>query len=218
MANLGYTAASRYGCASILIASVNYAIEIGLESNSLIKKLCSLGKSIDLSIRTLMLDNISLLIPKLKMEETKDMLVLEVLNVLKETKIELGSKAIEVIIKHQQFFNNKILKTHFMPEIISSIIKSMNSKLIFNHYNDVLELLLTRNLVTAENASTFQDYFKQLWNTTGETFIQSIASLPSMAHLDFELGAEEFAYETDIVDRVLSLELLSPFSNSLLGV
>ena len=218
MANLGYTTTSRYAGASVLVASVNYGIETGVESYSLVKKLCSLSKSIELSIRTLMLDNISLLLPKLKMEETKNMLVLEVLNAFKESKMELGSKAIEVIIKNQQFFSCEILEARFMPELINTIIKPMNSNMILRHYNDILELLLTHNLVTVENASVFQDYFKKLWKTTSETFILSIASLPSMAHLDFELGAEEFTYEVDIIDKVLSLELLSSFSNSLLGV
>lgn len=221
MANLGYTAISRWAGASVLIATVGHAIEAGLESCRLAKKFCCLGKNIDFTVRIMMLDHISLLLPKLKMKETVEMLALEVLNVYKEAKVEVATKAIEVLLRHQQFFDSEMLKAHFIPELISTIVKPGSedvSNMILSNYNGVLEMLLNRNLVTPEHAAIFHKYFKEAWKSKGEAFKLAIRSLPSMAYLDFAFGVEEFTYETDIMDRLLTAELLGTFSSSLPGV
>eukprot|EP00826_Nyctotherus_ovalis_P003054 TRINITY_DN10611_c0_g4_i6.p1 TRINITY_DN10611_c0_g4~~TRINITY_DN10611_c0_g4_i6.p1 ORF type:complete len:119 (+),score=21.66 TRINITY_DN10611_c0_g4_i6:107-463(+) len=95
------------------------------------------------------------------MKETVEILALEVLNVYKEAKVEVATKAIEVLLKHQQFFDNEMLKTHFIPELLSTIINPGSedvNNMILSNYNGILEMLLNRNLVAPEHADIFHKY------------------------------------------------------------
>jgi len=225
MVNLSHTPTTRLASAHILGATLNIAADQGQLNKAMITEYCDLCQDVDLSVRFTMLDNMPILLVKIKQDIERDLLTQEILNNIKDQNIEICLRAYNIIVTKYQYFNTDKLKSEFLPELLKeidaqpSVAPPTNSILSFlkSHFAEILEMLVKSNLSTLEINKSLNLFFRNnIWikQTEQECIKISILSLPFLATMNFSKNIDDFPYESEFQERLKNNEFIMNFAKN----
>ena len=217
MSTLGYTSATRFAGANIIIASLYFAGKQDFDIKDLIDEYCGLYYSIDMEIRINALKHTGEIMNTIKAKEYKHTLAEEVLNCFRDEKIEININAVPIIVQSAECLSIDRLKSDFITEFLNKITNKKKfaevNKAILEVLNDIIEFLIEKKLITNELNESLHEFFNSAWKASDTiSNSKSIKALPSMAHLEFTLLNDDFSYKMDIMNNLKFKEFFIPFT------